>query len=753
MAFSMFGLLSFAVDADYHAYFDRIVGINGPIKDSAYTVRGGRNALAQAEVNIIAGSNVTITGWVASNVGMSKLQYSIDSGVWKDAAGNYIERGDLPSVDFLSDFDFVTVNTTPGFTNCVITGTDGLADGTHTVQVRAVPKDGNAANAFVILELTVNVSGVYKAADLVWRMGNENGSGEYTDEGYLVSTDNGAAPWPVVDVAGEKDLTWGVNTSVYPYAVLGFKGAAGGEVHPYSLGTLRELRSGTSTEVAPFQMTTEEEVRYYILDLCNTGLDIIPSLTFPIPEGKYAGPVVFTDLIFCRSKAEAEQAALPYRYATQTNVDYMIINGLKFGPKAALDWMDRDWTELPVEFREGAFDGVTGGYGVFIGWLASNHAVEKVGYQIDGQDPVFNDAFSNGTNAGIDAATAGIRGGTGTSMAFSIQFPLVDGTHTVRIVAKLQDSVHDFDVFADNPLASYTFSNLESGVKTASLLLGDCLTLELGAVFPDTAAEPGLRVTDADGNVTDLEPVYTDDTGISRHFFYEGIYPQKMTDEYSILLLDGGEVISAIPAKTFSVVQYAYKLYSYSAEELGVSSEEKEALNRLLADLLTFGARAQEFKNYKTECLADYYEWVFNNKTPAGAYSPENVKEVKRTSEEAGFIAATLVIDNDIRFKLKFTSPNTPDNTLQVNHNDQRYHIDPSEWTEDGDSFTVVTEPIGAGALADAFSFVLKEGNFVIARVDYSVESYLASGMVNEDFADALLNYGRSCAAYAYYLR
>ena len=739
MVFSVFGIVSFAEDVDYHAYIDSIYSINGMIEDAAYTTRGGRNAMITATVNNIAGNDITLGGWLVADVGMSGLQYSIDGGSWQNITGIFKAREDLPSVDFLSDFDFDTVNTAPGFNNCVITIADDLADGEHLLEIRAVPKDGSTANAFVFADLTLNITNTFKATDLAWRMGNSNGSGEYTDEGYSVTT-AADTPWPVVDVMGDRSLTGGVKPSIYPYAVLGVKSYAGGEVHSYSLGTLKPLRSGTSTEVTPFPMTPTEEVQYFILDLCNTGLDIIPSLTFPVLSSQ--GPVVYTDLIFCRSKTEAEQASLPHRYLTQTNVDYMTIDGLKYGPKASIDWMDYYWEDLPVSFRD---EEAIGGYGMFHGWLASNHVVEKVGYQIDDQDPVFLDAFNGGTNSGIDAATVGTRGSTGSAMAFVIRFPLIDGTHTVKIVAKLQDSVHEYDVFADNPRGSYTYTNLESGVKSGQLCLGDSLTLSLKALFPDGTSAPGLRVTDAAGISTDLLPIGSD--GDLLIFEYAGIYPQKMTDEYTFRLLDGESVIVSVPAKTFTVKQYADVLYAASADELGFTAEKKLALDVLLADLLTFGAESQIFKNYRTDSLANASEWVAAAKTPVGTHTASSVKSVNKAGTDDKFTAATLLIDNTIRFKVRFAAGSAV--AVRFAAGEIEYTIPASEWTAAGSLFTALSDPIEAGYLDSVFTIdLIGEGGNVLASVTYSVESYIASGAADGSFTDALLNYGKSAAAY-----
>ena len=455
------------------------------------------------------------------------------------------------------------------------------------------------------------------------------------------------------------------------------------------------------------------------------------------------GPVVFTKLAFFHTKEEAVAFAFPYDIRTQTNVDYMTVNNLTYGPKAQIDWLNYDWADRPETFRDAEASSI---YGIFHGWLASNHVVSMVGYQIDDQDPVFSESFGMPTNEGVDAATAVTRGTTGTSMPFVITFPIIDGTHTVKIVAKLQNSATPYTVFSNHPRSTYTYTNVESGIKSAQILLGDTLCLSVKAVFPDGTADPALRVTDADGKVTDLAPVRT--SGSEVFFEYDDIYPQLMTMDYNLVLLNGNEPISGLAGKDFSVADYADTLYNSSAAALGYTADKKAALDILLADLLTYGAQAQIYKSFKTGDLADELAWVDAAKTPADTYEPVSVKRVNKASEFDRVLAATLVLDNTIRFKVKVKASSAT--AVKFSYGDgESVTVPAADWEADGDSFIVFSEPVMAGFIDSAYVIDLIDstGN-VLASVTYSVESYIASGVADPVFMDALLNYGKSAAAF-----
>ena len=287
----------------------------------------------------------------------------------------------------------------------------------------------------------------------------------------------------------------------------------------------------------------------------------------------------------------------------------------------------------------------------------------------------------------------------------------------------------------------------EYGVKTASLGLGDDLTLIMKALFPDYVTAPKLRITDANGIVSYLESDLFDGTFFG--FIYPGIYHQKMADVIEIELCDGDTVIESVPVKTYSVVEYADALYNMTAEDVGLLGYQKATLNRLLADLLVFGAAAQQYKNYNVDNPADSPEWVAGVKTEVMP-EPVDVKAVLKSSSTDRFTGASLYIDNAIHVKVSFAATNAVRAEFEVDGT--IYEVDAADWRAYGDQFIALSAPISASQIASIVTVTLyDEAGEALACIEYSVESYAASGAVGTDntyFTDALVCYGRSALDY-----
>ncbi|MBP1587360.1 MAG: discoidin domain-containing protein [Clostridia bacterium] len=285
------------------------------------------------------------------------------------------------------------------------------------------------------------------------------------------------------------------------------------------------------------------------------------------------------------------------------------------------------------------------------------------------------------------------------------------------------------------------------GVNSASVKVGDSLTLTVSAVFPPEATTPRLKVTDAEGVETVLEPVASSSGGLY-YFDYANIYPQKIADVIAFDLLDGTLPIEGINTIGYSVQSYFDALYNYPAAALGYSDGKKAALDTLLADLLTFGAASQIYKSYNTENLADSLAWVADTKTPANSNTPVNVKGVTKTTEGDRFIAATLLIDNAIQIKTKFEATNAV--AVKFTADGRSTVVPAADWTADGDKFTALSAPLLASKLSKTVTVTLLDASDEeLAGITYSVESYIASGACSDAvFTDALLNYGRSARAF-----
>lgn len=284
------------------------------------------------------------------------------------------------------------------------------------------------------------------------------------------------------------------------------------------------------------------------------------------------------------------------------------------------------------------------------------------------------------------------------------------------------------------------------GANSASVTLSDSLSVSFRACFPKDVVDPVLRVTDQYGT-TDLRPV-SPAPGGHYYFEYKGIYPQKIADVVQLDILDGENAIANSRPTGFSVQGYLDQLYQQPAANFGYTEDQKAVMNTLIADLLTYGGASQVYKNYNLANLADSYDWIASVKTPANTYTPKSVKAVTKTSTDDKFTAATLLCDNTLQIKVKFKATNAAAVKFKVGT--AVTVVPAADWEADEDQFTALSAPIIAGRLSKTVEITLIDASeTVLAGIKYSVESYLASGACDDaDFADALLNYGRSAKAF-----
>ena len=423
------------------------------------------------------------------------------------------------------------------------------------------------------------------------------------------------------------------------------------------------------------------------------------------------------------------------------------------------DFIDVDGTDYtygidvpPASFSNGVVDG---DYAQFEGWMGTFATINGVGYVVDDGEPVFDASFISLDAAALQAAnpavwdaTAAIRtvlGGTGDAVYYNVRFNIEEGSHTVKLVFDLEG----FDDYLVYEPTSYSYTDVEYGIKTAQVYVGESLTLGVKALFPDTVSAAKLQVIDAEGVATILDPV--DYIGGFYFFDYTGIYPQKLADVLTLTLFDGETALAGAQPITYSVVQYIDALYKAEAADLNYSVTQKAALDTMLADLLVFGAASQVYKNYNTDNLADSLDWVEDEKTSV-VQEPVNSKAVLSSSEGDAFKAATIVFDDVIKVKVKFKATDAA--AVKFTMGGMTTTVPAAEWVASGSQFTAFSAPLYAYDLKTVVTVQLVDADdAVLAAITYSVESYIASGAIgseNSYFTDALLNFGRSAYTFAY---
>ena len=583
---------------------------------------------------------------------------------------------------------------------------------TMAVSMMTVIKNGSAA-AF-----TEGVP-VWDATELLWNLGNIYGTGEYVADGFRVTMNDPSQPaWPVVT------FPFAVSVSTYPYMVIAARSDAGasaavysrpggGSVDPTSYGTLN-VPAGGSTAVK-FNVNV------------SGGEAAIETPTFPIVN--YGGDMTVTGIGFFRTSAEADNYILAHNVRYYTDTDALFLDGQSIHSYPGVD-----------DGFTATFENKAGGSLRVVGWVASNHKIEVFGYRVDDRSPVYDASFrSSYTEQAVISAGSSIAGGTGESTRYEVFFPVEQGTHTVKLIAKLQNTVQDYCVLD----WSFTYTDTETGIQSVSVAVGSDFTLRVRSLVPE-GAEPLMRFT-REGVPTVRQGVY--DASTETYLFsFPGINTQCMTDPIIIELLNGSE---AVQTKTFTIKGYADSLKMIEAEAIGFTDKQKARLDTLLADMLRFGAEAQLYKNYRTDDLADAPSWVGECKTVTDEV-PASVKRVliSGTTDDK-ILGATLYIDNTIRIKV-VAQASLADRVV-FTHGAYNDTVMLADAVLSGGRYEALSRNINAISLDDTFIISLMNGTDVLSQVSYSAFSYAASKWNDSELGGlvrTMYYYGRSAGLY-----
>jgi hypothetical protein len=216
------------------------------------------------------------------------------------------------------------------------------------------------------------------------------------------------------------------------------------------------------------------------------------------------------------------------------------------------------------------------------------------------------------------------------------------------------------------------------------------------------------------------------------------------------LLVGGTEIVSH---KGYSIKKNLENLLARSREELGMTAEKHAAMKTLISDLLTYGAAAQEYTDYKTDSL------VTSGVTGiiASTATPTERDAMKLTGNENKslyFVGGNVHFDtvNEIRIKLYASADALARTTLTVDGET----VAPSDLESLGDGYYTVTVPsIYANGMDIVHTFTLTLDGETVATLSYSVNAYAFATLADETASDemkalalALYRYGVSADEY-----
>lgn len=237
------------------------------------------------------------------------------------------------------------------------------------------------------------------------------------------------------------------------------------------------------------------------------------------------------------------------------------------------------------------------------------------------------------------------------------------------------------------------------------------LALRFSATVADGVVGEGqtlaMRFTQ-DGETVTVTDAVTENGSVI--FILDTLSPQQMGDavEAALVVLDsGGEVVETLAASGESSIRgAALSLLEQTAEELGMSEEKYAALRTLIADLLTYGAAAQDYRNYRTDSPVDAGLAALGLQASVWSELPADCRYTLSGSSNAlYFTEAGFRFDNSNRLYFKFVSSAGTD-SVRVTVNGAA--VDAAELLPlGGNTYLVYSDAITASALTDTVEICL----------------------------------------------
>lgn len=252
------------------------------------------------------------------------------------------------------------------------------------------------------------------------------------------------------------------------------------------------------------------------------------------------------------------------------------------------------------------------------------------------------------------------------------------------------------------------------------------------------------------------------------YLFDVTVAPQMMGDYVTVVPMvkysDGKVVYGA--AMKYSAVDYCKNMLGKSEYQ----TDEYKKLRALLVDILIYGEKAQQYRNYRLNQLAT--AWLTSNQRDMGTEGKQmnynsvknkNYATVSSQDSSASIDVASLFLADvvDIRYRITVTASSISGLALLVadeNGNKLDQIMLDSNYLEDG-GYVVRTRTLNASQMrktVDATIIDTKKGNKKVSNTfRFSIESYAAAKVVPEntdnalkDLLNAMMRYGDSAKTY-----
>lgn len=294
----------------------------------------------------------------------------------------------------------------------------------------------------------------------------------------------------------------------------------------------------------------------------------------------------------------------------------------------------------------------------------------------------------------------------------------------------------------EEDLAAELQSKEYGKIKGVTLTIGNDLSLNYYADITEKYHSAKLRLTQ-NGITTIVEGIETGNANEFK-FTYKGVAPQNMGDNILAELIFDGEVLSVLE-------EYSIKTY---CQKTSAKTNNKLILT-FLADILEYGAAAQEFKNYKTNELVNNVSGLI----PSEYKTLETTDRVigERKSETSFINGLGVYCDYKNNIYVNFITNDLSNVAIRVNGVVVSKELFECLNSSTG-QYKFMSDAIYATGFNDIYTIELLEDGNVVQTVKYSVKSYIYS-MQNQTGSDgsltalakisrALYNYGQSAIAY-----
>ena len=344
---------------------------------------------------------------------------------------------------------------------------------------------------------------------------------------------------------------------------------------------------------------------------------------------------------------------------------------------------------------------------------------------------------------------------------FTASEAAAEGNYSIGISVEECYDINTDDVVTTtvNSAVEIKKAEVKSVITTANMRLGTDITVNYMAKLDASHVGAQMRFTmNGVEQIVDGTPT---GNGNEYMFPFRGVSPQCMGDNIKAELILNGEVLDV--QETYSVKEYCDNTLAKTASELGMSTEKHAALQTLLKDVLVYGAKAQLYRNYKTDSLVD--ESVTGT---AFAELTSTDKYIEETSiDGVQIVSVGLYFDYTNSMYIRFTAPGMAEEDFKIVFDgdiDNAYTLDDCTAVEgQPDTYLLVLPSISLLDYDEIYSIEIgmfrANGRMIDGQyIEYSVASYIytmqnksADGALTPmaQLARATYNYGLAATAYA----